>query len=212
MDARAPRARKAASASSPSPRATRDGRPGTTRSSRAPPRSPTSCPALGIACALHGPRIRAGRGRALTPHAHGICRRARRPCSSSPAASSPAVTAQRRRALTPVSQDKGTEYDEILVSHLSGSNRCEICCPLPLDRRAKMCGRKMFREGRLKFMGWWLGKIYSLQICRLSAHPLKNHPLSLGKWGCARNSPIPNPAPRSLYRVGSIYYAVLNAV
>ena len=73
----------------------------------------TSCPALGIACALHGPRIRAGRGRALTPHAHGICRRARRPCfssparrrcdpsslrpfpcSSSPAASSPAVTLQ----------------------------------------------------------------------------------------------------------------------
>ena len=46
----------------------------------------TSCPALGIACALHGPRIRAGRGRALTPHRHCICRRARRPCSSSPAA------------------------------------------------------------------------------------------------------------------------------
>lgn len=46
----------------------------------------TSCPAQGIACALHGPRIRAGRGRALTPHGHCICRRARRPCSSSPAA------------------------------------------------------------------------------------------------------------------------------
>ena len=73
----------------------------------------TSCPALGIACALHGPRIRAGRSRALTPHAHDIFRRARRPCfssparrrcdpsslrpfpfSSSPAASSPAVTLQ----------------------------------------------------------------------------------------------------------------------
>ena len=46
---------------------------------------------LGIACALHGPRIRAGRGAgrgsALTPHPHDICRRARRPCFSSPAAS-----------------------------------------------------------------------------------------------------------------------------
>ena len=35
----------------------------------------TSCPALVIACALHGPRIRAGRGSALTPHVHDICRR-----------------------------------------------------------------------------------------------------------------------------------------
>ena len=46
---------------------------------------------LGIACALHGPRIRAGRGAgrgsALTPQLHDICRRARRPCFSSPAAS-----------------------------------------------------------------------------------------------------------------------------
>ena len=46
---------------------------------------------LGIACALHGPRIRAGRGAgrgsALTPQSHDICRRARRPCFSSPAAS-----------------------------------------------------------------------------------------------------------------------------
>ena len=30
------------------------------------------CYQLGIACALHGPRIRAGRGSALTPHVHDI--------------------------------------------------------------------------------------------------------------------------------------------
>ena len=67
----------------------------------------TSCPAQGIACALHGPRIRAGRGRALTPHGHRICRRARRPCSSSPAALRAACGALGERWRSEVCRGRG---------------------------------------------------------------------------------------------------------
>jgi hypothetical protein len=57
----------------------------------------TSCPALGIACALHGPRIRAGRDSALTPHLHDICQRVSRFSAPLAAPLEPLLRASRRK-------------------------------------------------------------------------------------------------------------------